>query len=293
MQNEIRRKITKGLKDSPVNIVSVVLFGSSVKGEYTEDSDIDLLVIANNIPQKRNKRHKEIIAIKKKLYSLGISFDILLLNADECISNFKNHNPLFLDITDEGVVIVDNKNFITTLIDETKEYIKNKKIKKVENGWIFPVTERIPSMLSRVSNKDFAMAMLNDGKRDFEIGKKIAESGYYDKAIYHFQQSIEKAVKATLICFGIFKKTHFIGEVLLKELEDKEIDTEWGGKLIKISNISMEIEPEMTWSRYPGIDNDTLWIPYEEYTKVDALGFKEKCETVIKIVQDFIFWWFK
>ncbi|MBC7216794.1 MAG: HEPN domain-containing protein [Candidatus Caldatribacterium sp.] len=36
----------------------------------------------------------------------------------------------------------------------------------------------------------------------FDIGNILAKEGYFDKAVYHFQQAVEKSVKAILISFG-------------------------------------------------------------------------------------------
>jgi HEPN domain-containing protein len=219
--------------------------------------------------------------------------DILLLTTKECLSNFRNHNPLFLDIACEGIVLLDEDDFLKSLIEETRAYISERKLRKLEDGWEFPVTDRVPVYLSNVSNKDFAIAMLTDGERDFEIAVKILEGGYFDKAVYHFQQSVEKAVKAILICFGIFKKTHFVGEILLKELERRELDDNWKEKLVQIARLSSEIEPEVTWSRYPRIDEGILWLPYEEYTEDDANEIKEKCKQAVKAAREFFEWWFR
>ncbi|NLJ48459.1 MAG: hypothetical protein GX428_02580 [Candidatus Atribacteria bacterium] len=57
--------------------------------------------------------------------------------------------------------------------------------------------------------------------------------------------------------------------------------------------MSTEIEPEVTWNRYPGIDNDSLWIPAEEYSLEDANNVKEKSQTILKTSQEFYRWWFK
>jgi HEPN domain-containing protein len=61
---------------------------------------------------------------------------------------------------------------------------------------------------------------------------------------------------------------------------------------MRIARVSSEIEPEVTWSQYPGIDEDALWIPYEEYTSNDAKEIKEKCEKAIGITKKFLEWWF-
>jgi predicted nucleotidyltransferase len=63
-------------------------------GTQTEDSDIDILIISTEINPKRHRRGKEIAGIKEWI-SLGLPVDITLLTPDECIWNFKNHNPLF------------------------------------------------------------------------------------------------------------------------------------------------------------------------------------------------------
>ena len=70
------------------------------------------------------------------------------------------------------------------------------------------------------------------------------------------------------------------------------MDVSWKEKLILIAKISSEVEPEVTWSRYPGIDDDALWIPCEEYTIEDTRSVKDKCEKVVKTAQDFLVWWF-
>ncbi len=75
-------------------VSGAILFGSQANGSPTKDSDIDLLVVAENIEPKLHRRKKEMIAIK---HSLPVkSLDLLLLTPAEVISNFSNHNPLFL-----------------------------------------------------------------------------------------------------------------------------------------------------------------------------------------------------
>ncbi|MGA1841525.1 MAG: HEPN domain-containing protein [bacterium] len=289
--SKIREEIIEKIKTLPIKIKGAAIYGSIARRAQKKESDIDLLIVSDTINPRRNKRGKEIAAIKE-WFSLDFPMDILLLTTNECLSNFRNHNPLFLDIAWEGIILWDEDDFLKSMIEETRAYISEKKIRKLDDGWVFPVPDRTSILLSNVSNKDFAMAMFKDGERDFEIGLNILEDGYFDKSVYHFQQSLEKAVKAILICFGIFKKTHFVGEILVKELEARELNNGWKKKLLQVARASSEIEPEVTWSRYPGIDEDALWIPYEEYTSDDAKEIKEKCEKAIGITKKFLKWWF-
>ncbi|MBI4972451.1 MAG: HEPN domain-containing protein [Candidatus Omnitrophica bacterium] len=284
--------IIERLKASPVKIISAVIYGSLAKGTQTADSDIDILLVSDEVDPRKNKRGKDVARIKESL-SIGIPLDILLLTPAETASNFKNHNPLFLDIAVEGTILIDSDDFLQNLIEETKRYIRQRKLEKLADGWRFPVLYREPTFLSSVSNKDFAVAMLTDGERDFNIGVSLTKEGYFDKAVYHFQQAVEKAVKAILISFGEFKKTHFVGGILIERVNNIEIDAEWKERLYNAAKISSEIEPEVTWSRYPGIDRGELWIPYEEYTMDDAVEIKDKTEMAVKTAKDFINWWFK
>lgn len=257
---------TEGKKSLPFDILAALLFGSWAKGSETPDSDIDLLIVADRINTKRHRRGIEIAYIKHSLP--GLSLDILLLTKEEVLSNFRNHNPLFLDIAEEGIIILDKDNLLKNLMLETGEYVRQRGIKRFGDGWIFPVEKGVPTYLSKVSNKDFSYAMLKDGERDFKIGERLiedVEDGFYDKAVYHFQQSVEKAIKSVLIAMGVFQKTHFIGEVLREVISKKDIPTRWKTDLIEVAGISEEIKPEVSLSRYPGIIDDSLWLPFDEY----------------------------
>jgi HEPN domain-containing protein/predicted nucleotidyltransferase len=274
----------------PFNIKGAAVFGSSARGEATPHSDIDILIVAEGINPKRHRRGEEILAIKKILPSVPL--DILLLSPDEVVSNFENHNPLFLDIAEEGVVLFDTDGFLSRLIAETRAYIEARGIEKIKGGWEFPVQYGVATYLSQVSNKDFSLAMLKDGERDYVIGRKLIEEGFYDKAVYHFQQAVEKAVKAVLVAFGIFQKTHFVGEVLIETVNAKKVPDIWKGKLIRIAELSESIEPDVSLSRYPGIIGNSIWLPYEEYGMEDAEKAQTKGEEVLTVAKEFISSWF-
>jgi predicted nucleotidyltransferase len=140
---EIRMTFEKA--SLPFDVSGVVAFGSRIKGKATAHSDFDLLIVASGINPKRHRRTNEIIQIKHCLSPLPL--DILLLTPEEVISNFKNHNPLFLDIAEEGIVILDKNDFLKSLINEVREYIKIKGIKRLGDGWKFPVKHGVATYL--------------------------------------------------------------------------------------------------------------------------------------------------
>src|SRR5215831_1570316 len=91
-------------------VVGAILFGSMVKGTATASSDVDLLVVCHGLDPKRHRRGQESAEIKQQLP--GVPLDILLLTPQEVESNFRNHNPLFLDIAAEGLVLVDDHGWL-------------------------------------------------------------------------------------------------------------------------------------------------------------------------------------
>lgn len=134
---EIRQKL-KSLKE--IEIIAIALFGSSAKlGEYA-GSDVDLLVVADDISENLIQRIPDIVKIKKAL-CIGLPLDILLVSRDECQSNFRNHNPLYLDIVFDAKIIY-GSGFLEDLIKETKDYIDSSNIRRNNDSWVFPVEYR-------------------------------------------------------------------------------------------------------------------------------------------------------
>jgi hypothetical protein len=86
------------------------------------------------------------IRIKREL-DLESPLDILLVSKDECESNFRNHNPLYLDIAFDGEVIYDDAGFLKNLIEETREYVNSNNIRRGVSSWSFPVKERTSTKL--------------------------------------------------------------------------------------------------------------------------------------------------
>jgi len=123
------------------SVTSAVLFGSVARETQTKNSDADLLVVAEGLNARRNRRGARAAQIKSLFPKIPL--DILLLTREEVISNFRNHNPLFLDIAVEGLILLDPEDFLSGLMSETKNYIRTKGIRRFGDGWIFPVRKGV------------------------------------------------------------------------------------------------------------------------------------------------------
>ena len=98
------KKISERLKKS-YNAEKVILFGSYARGEETEDSDVDLLVIA---PLK--ERFFERIALTKRLIRdlrNGLPVSPIVLTPEETEKRKKIGDQFILDILKDGVLLDD------------------------------------------------------------------------------------------------------------------------------------------------------------------------------------------
>ena len=138
ISHEIREKIGS-LKE--IKIVSLAIFGSVARHEDSVDSDIDLLVVAERIPRKRIDRTPDMIRIEREL-DLESPVDVLLVSKDECQSNFRNHNLLYLDIAFDAEIIYDDTDFLKNLMEETRKYVDLHNIQRGVSFWSFPVKDR-------------------------------------------------------------------------------------------------------------------------------------------------------
>lgn len=83
---EVTTDILQQMVDAIVNNVhpqQIILFGSRVRGNVTQDSDLDLLVVEQEPFENGRSRRKEMSRIRKALSSFRAPKDILVYSADE------------------------------------------------------------------------------------------------------------------------------------------------------------------------------------------------------------------
>lgn len=83
----------------------IVLFGSYARGDNTEWSDVDILVLTNMSPQENNAIFHEL----NKIFSrLGLEYDILLslcLIDKSSYDSRMSFHPFYQNIEQDGVVL--------------------------------------------------------------------------------------------------------------------------------------------------------------------------------------------
>jgi predicted nucleotidyltransferase len=112
------------------NLVSVVLFGSYATGKQGEGSDIDILVIADNLPLSRKERLSIIFSITRKYLLKGKTVSIILRTKDEIKNGFEYYNPLLLSISENYKLLYDREKFFSALLKSIKNKIAQREIQK-------------------------------------------------------------------------------------------------------------------------------------------------------------------
>ena len=110
LRNE--NQILQELMDSCKNIIgknlkAIVLFGSRASGTAKKDSDFDVLIIADDLPQDWRQRDTIILEIDRH----GI-FDLLLYTGEELENAINAANPIIMNIFDRPHKILYGKSFI-------------------------------------------------------------------------------------------------------------------------------------------------------------------------------------
>jgi len=130
----IRRGLEKA--EFSFRLQGAVLFGSCTKGHAGEESDLDLLVVGIGIAPQRQRRSREILQIARIFP--GAPLDILLMTPEEVGSNFRNHHPLFLNIAEDGIILLDTGGSLAAALEETRRYIGDRGIERLQDGWRYP-----------------------------------------------------------------------------------------------------------------------------------------------------------
>jgi predicted nucleotidyltransferase len=84
------------------NLSRVILYGSKARGDATEDSDIDILVVLKNIQNFSLERKK----VKEISWRLSYKYDLLLTVIIRSEQEYmRKDTPLLMNIEKEGIVL--------------------------------------------------------------------------------------------------------------------------------------------------------------------------------------------
>ena len=111
------------------NLISLVVFGSTARGEAKKDSDLDILIIARELPKRRLRRQDLFMEIEEgleheleELRKLGynIDFSPILKTVDEA----RKPSPLYLDMIEDAVILFDREDFFRGVLEHMRSRLE-------------------------------------------------------------------------------------------------------------------------------------------------------------------------
>jgi predicted nucleotidyltransferase len=105
-------------------LLSLVLFGSVARGEAREGSDIDLLVVAEGFPRSLRERRRPLLEEWSRVRSEkglpAVEWNLVTKTPEEAAF----HSPLYLDMVEDGILLVDRDGFFRAVLDAMRERMR-------------------------------------------------------------------------------------------------------------------------------------------------------------------------
>ena len=116
-------------------LVSLVVFGSVGRGTPRPDSDVDLLVVADPLPDGRIPRVREFDAVERSVASVGAAdFARRLSTIFKTPVEVRRGSPLFLGMLDDGRLLYDRGGFFAGELAALKERLDKLGSKRIWKG---------------------------------------------------------------------------------------------------------------------------------------------------------------
>lgn len=122
-------------------LVSLVVYGSRARGTHRDDSDIDVLIVIKGLPPDRAGRHALLQPIKQAVDRehaatwgrLAPHLAYIVKTPEEA----SHHAPLYLDMTEDAVLVWDRDGFFAGVLDGLRRRMAELGSRRVwlDDGW--------------------------------------------------------------------------------------------------------------------------------------------------------------
>jgi predicted nucleotidyltransferase len=112
------------ISDLGERLVALVLFGSVARRQAHPTSDIDLVVVADGFPRSLAERRRPLLAAWERARTgrglPHIEWNLVTKSTEEAQSRV----PLYLDIVEDGILIVDRNGFFESVLSGMRERMR-------------------------------------------------------------------------------------------------------------------------------------------------------------------------
>ncbi|GIW42011.1 MAG: DNA polymerase [Candidatus Binatia bacterium] len=137
---ELARRYAKLLESTLGDrLVSVVLFGSVARGDARENSDIDLLIVARDLPRGQFARKRALAGADAAFESAlreaeAAGIDTRLARIVRTPEEAARVIPLYLDMTEDAVLLYDRDGFFASVLERVRASLRKLGARRVRLG---------------------------------------------------------------------------------------------------------------------------------------------------------------
>lgn len=195
----------------PDEIQKIILFGSQARGDATDESDLDLLIVTRgrdpNFPEQ----------FQKTTYAKELEHNVIFggttMTADEFAWNREHRSPLYRSVISEGI----------NLLAQPPRRISPRATPAIHQG---------PKRRFRLNEHAKLMSRLKfaDGKEDFAVAKKNLQDGFYRAAISQGYYAVFMVSTAVLLTLDLVRAKHSGVQSAFHEyfVKEKRFEPEYG-----------------------------------------------------------------
>ena len=120
-------------------LVSLVIYGSAGRGTQRPDSDLDFLVVAEDLPMGRLRRvaefeevESDLLPLLDRLGEMGLRIELspVFKTRQEVLRG----SPLFLDLADEAIILFDRDDFFLHVLNRLRDRLSMLGARRVWRG---------------------------------------------------------------------------------------------------------------------------------------------------------------
>jgi len=109
----------------------IILYGSYARGDYTEDSDIDVLVVADELPRDPRDAYEKLV---KLIMNDDPRITPIGMNTEVFVRKLERGEPFILEVIEDGKILCHDNEFLDKVMKTYRE--KRKNYERIGSLWV-------------------------------------------------------------------------------------------------------------------------------------------------------------
>ena len=210
---ELARRYTDLLRSHlSERLVSVVLFGSVARGDASPASDIDLLIVAEDLPQGQFAR-KRLLATADEAFEPELEraeaagVESRLARIVRTPREAARPIPLYLDLTEDALILHDRGGFFAQVLERARGSVKRLGARRIRHGttwyWDLKPDFRPGDVVEDMTTREMARSFLRRAAAILREAERLLGDKAWNLVVRRCQEAVELALKGALREAGV------------------------------------------------------------------------------------------